>query len=129
MTLENGRIIIKDDNDNIIRFHTFDGLTAEKWVNSERADVIEFLEKWLRLGRIKHTTTIYSEEHISQEVAATAALLKSCMHEAKAIVDTELGGRNMEAHHRAERIESVGALIFFKHTEPPGSSPWMPADK
>jgi len=70
------------------------------------------------------------QDPLQEDINAVSALLRKCLNESADIVDTKLNGKDMTADSRAERIESIGALIFFKLMEPPGSSAkiWMPKD-
>ena len=107
----NGTLFIRDDYNNYIAHRQLKNVTPEKWAKTERADVIAFLEK--HLAGDKQT------DPVQEDITAISALLRQCLKEAADIVDTQLEGKNMAPHHKAERIESVGTLLFFKLVELP----------
>lgn len=110
---KNGTIVIRDDNNYLIGHYKLENVTPEKWAKTERADVIAFLEEKLDT---KQT------DPVQEDITAISKLLQECLNEATNIVDAKLEGKNMAPHYRAERIESIGALILYKLTEPPGHS-------
>lgn len=59
------------------------------------------------------------KDHSDENIATVSDFVRKCMREGADITDHELGGKDMTADKRGERIESIGALIYFKLQEPP----------